>query len=46
MHGVEPEKNRNEGFYFLIVGIFRFSKYRVRVDFGVFKYRDIDVGNA
>jgi len=33
MHEGKPEECRNVGFNFSIVGIFRFSKYRVGVGF-------------
>ena len=37
------EKNRDVDFFFTIVDTFGFSKYRVGVGFGFFKYRDIGV---
>ena len=41
--GKKSKKYRDVGFYFSIVGFFEFSKYRVGVDIGFFKYRGIGV---
>ena len=39
----KSEKNRDVDFFFTISILFGFSKYRVGVGFGFFKYRDIGV---